>query len=458
MSDNSLKKSLTLTQMIAMAAGGMIAAWMVEIKYWFELSGPGSFASLVTCALFVLPLCFIYTELTSMLPYSGGENIWISNAFNWSTGWFSCWAVILLYVMAMPTVSYGIASMMGYFYPITFMQTKIIALAILILWFFLTNKELKYLAKIQNFFFWSTLVVSICASIVFMTNDAWSIDNLKPFFTNGTKGYSAAVALLIMKFIGFDLIPQLSEEADFPKNKLWIAFIASLGLTTLIYGFAIIGVGGIVTSEWIAATDIVDPRVADVVGMHWLGITVVIMGIGTCITTLSGFWVAAARTFFGAAQQRQFTSKLAVVNKAGQPYKANILVGVLSIYFTVFAPDTWVNYIYTIYGLTAGAVYLMVTLSFIILRKKHPEWERPYKVKTPKLFGTVSVFFTVYVIYTSVLAMNKGAWLVFILYFALGIPFWAYAKSRQEKDPQNWAPIILSPDHDVQIALTKTEE
>lgn len=31
MSSNSFKKELTLSQLIAMAAGGMIAAWMVEI-------------------------------------------------------------------------------------------------------------------------------------------------------------------------------------------------------------------------------------------------------------------------------------------------------------------------------------------------------------------------------------------------------------------------------------------
>ena len=29
---NALKKELTLSQIIAMAAGGMIAAWMVEIR------------------------------------------------------------------------------------------------------------------------------------------------------------------------------------------------------------------------------------------------------------------------------------------------------------------------------------------------------------------------------------------------------------------------------------------
>jgi APA family basic amino acid/polyamine antiporter len=446
MTNNSLKKSLTLSQVIAMAAGGMIAAWMVEIKYWFELSGPGSIFSLLTCAALVLPLCFIYTEMTSMLPYAGGENIWISNAFNWNTGWFANWGVLLLYVMAMPTVSYGIASMIGYLYPIPFSQVKIIAAIILVFWYFLTNMEIKFLAIMQNIMFWSTLVVSIIASTIFITSSHWSFNTITPMFTNGFSGFSAAVGLLIMKFIGFDLIPQLSEETNFPKNKLWIAYIGSLGLTTLIYGMAVIGVGGIVSSEWVAATDIVDPRVADIIGMHWLGITIVIMGIGTCLTTLSGFWIAASRTLFGAAKQRQFTKNLADVNKSGQPYKANIIVGILSIYFTVFAPEAWVNYIYTIYGVAAGFVYLMVALSFIILRKKHPEWARPYKVKFAKFFGTTSIFFTVYVIYTSILAMDFTAWIVLAIYFALGIPFWLYAKAMQKKNPNDWASIVLNPD------------
>ena len=78
--ENGLRKELKLSSMIAMAAGGMIAAWMVEIKYWFELSGVGSVLSLLTCAILVLPLCFIYSEMTSMMPYAGGQNIWVGAA------------------------------------------------------------------------------------------------------------------------------------------------------------------------------------------------------------------------------------------------------------------------------------------------------------------------------------------------------------------------------------------
>ena len=107
----------------------------------------------------------------------------------------------------------------------------------------------------------------------------WFIDGMFCFFGffascllyTSTAGYTAGIGLLIMKFVGFDLIPQLSEEANFPKKNLWKAFVGSIGCTVLIYGLAIIAVGGVVGNEWIDQADIVDPRVADILGMHWLG-------------------------------------------------------------------------------------------------------------------------------------------------------------------------------------------
>ena len=106
-----------------------------------------------------------------------------------------------------------------------------------------------------------------------------------------------------MKFVGFDLIPQLSEEANFPKKDIWKAFVGALGCTVLIYGLAVIAIGGIVSLEWVNSVSIVDPKVADLLGMHWLGIIIVVMGVLTCITTLSSFWLSASRILYGAAKQ-----------------------------------------------------------------------------------------------------------------------------------------------------------
>ncbi|MBO5556635.1 MAG: APC family permease [Oscillospiraceae bacterium] len=448
-----LRKSLSLFQIIALAAGGMIAAWMVEIQYWFELSGTGSLLALLLCGVLVLPLCFIYTEMTSMMPYAGGENIWVTNAFGWNTGWLCCWFVLLLYVMAMPTVSYGIASMASYLFSITTLQTKVIATIILIIWFILSNFELKMLARIQSLLFWSTLAVSLIADLIFIcsglfstTGFSWRFSNLSPWFPAGGAGFAAAVALLIMKFIGFDMIPQLSEETNFPHKDLWKAFVGSLFFTFLIYGTAIVAVGGIVDLDWIAATDIVDPRVADLLNLHWLGVVIVVMGALTCLTTLTGFWASASRTIFGAANQGQLTRRFSKLNAHGQPVLANIVVCILSVFFTAFAPEAWVNYIYTIYGLTAGIVYLLVALSFLRLRRTHPEWNRPYRVPHGIFWGIFSVLFCAYVIYISAITLDLTAWGVMAIYIAIGLCFWGYAKFMQKRNAPGWEMQITSPD------------
>lgn len=443
--NQGLRKEIKLPGMIAMAAGGMIAAWMVEIKYWFEIGGSGAALSLLTCAILILPLAFMYTEMTSMMPYAGGQNIWITNAFGFNTGFASCWIIMLLYIMAMPTVSMGIASMLGYLFPITTNQIKIIAAVLLVGWYFLTNFELKLLAKLQNVFFWSTLVVAIVADIIFIASGKWSPANIE-WFPNGVSGYTAGIGLLIMKFVGFDLIPQLSEEANFPKKDIWKAFVGSLGCTVLVYGLAVVAIGGIVSLDWIQEVSIVDPMVADYLGLHWLGIIIVVMGVLTCITTLSSFWLSASRILYGASKQHQMTPRFAKLNKHGQPQFANLIVGIFSIYFTIFAPEAWVNYIYVIYGVAAGAVYLMVTLSFLKLRKMHPEWERPYKAKAGTLMGIIGIAFCIWILWTNGTAMGKSEWIVLLIYAAAGVALWAYAKAMQKKHPAEWAPVVLNPD------------
>ena len=171
------------------------------------------------------------------------------------------------------------------------------------------------------------------------------------------------------------------------------------------------------------------------------------MGTGTCLTTLSGFWLSASRTLYGAAKQRQFPIVFAKINKNGQPHIANILVGVTSVYFTVFAPETWVNYIYTIYGIAAGLVYLMVVLSFLKLRKKQPNWERPFYVKHANIVATVGVLFCIWILIASVMAMEVGAWLTLLGYAVIGIGFWLYARYKQKSEPDVWKPFIINPEN-----------
>ena len=441
-----LKRELSLSQVIAMAAGGMIAAWMVEMIYWFELSGAGSFWALLTTGILVIPLGLVYSELSSMLPFAGGENVWISNAFGWDIGWYFNWCLFLLYIFALPNVAYGIVTMIGYFHPIPFKYIKIMSLVILLVWFAISFLRTRSLGIIQSILFWLMVVMCIFTSIVFISSPEWKVDNLKPWFPNGFSGFSAAVGILIFKYIGFDMIPQLSEEANFPRKSQWKAYLGSVLLTFLVYGLAILSNGGIVTREWIMNTDIIDPRVADIIGKHYLAVIIVVVGILGTITTLTRFWLSAARTLYGASEQRQLPKLFMKLNKNGQPIYGNIAVAIFAIYFAVLAPEKWVEYMYTVYSLVAGVVYLFVSLSFLILRKRHPEWERPVKIKFGTLIGVLSLLFTIWIIAASVRAISASSLIILAGYFAIGAGLHIYARRMRKLKPIEWAPRVLTPD------------
>jgi APA family basic amino acid/polyamine antiporter len=420
---------------------------MVEMIYWFELSGSGSLWALLVTGIMVVPLGLVYSEMSSMLPFAGGENVWISNAFSWNIGWFFNWTLYLLYILAMPTVAFGIVTMAGYFYPeLSFQTTKLIALVILLVWFVFSNFRVRILASIQSVMFWIMIAASIFVSFNFILSAEWSFSNLQPWFPNGFSGFGAAVGILVFKFIGFDMIPQLSEEANFPRKHQWKAYLGSIAITLLIYALAILGNGGIVTTEWILNTDIVDPRVADLIGKHYLAVIIVVIGILGTVTTLSGFWLSAARNLFGAAKQNQLPHVFKKLNKSGQPFIGNIFVGIFAIYFTVFAPDAWIEYIYTVYAFAAGLVYMMVSLSFLILRKKHPEWERPFKLKFGVLFGILSLIFTLWILIATFSEIALSSLFILGGYFVIGIALLIYAKMKQKSDPEGWKQIVLTPD------------
>lgn len=442
---NHLKKELTLIQIVAMAAGGMIAAWMVEMIYWFELSGTGSFWALLTTGIFVIPLGLIYSEMSSMLPFAGGENVWISNAFNWDIGWYFNWGLYLLYIFAMPNVAYGVATMVNYFYPMSFIQIKILALVILSIWFIISFLRVGNLGKLQSFLFWIMLGTILFTAIVFIASPQWKYQNLKPWFPQGISGFGAAVGILIFKYIGFDMIPQLVEESNFPRKDQWKAYLGAVLLTFIVYGLAVVSNGGIVSREWILQTDIIDPKVAVLIGKDYLAILIVTAGILGTITTLTGFWLSAARTLYGAARQRQLPKLFLKLNKNGQPVFGNIAVALFAIYFAVFAPETWVQYMYTVYALVAGIIYLFVSMSFLILRKKRPEWERPFKVKIGGLIGILSVIFTIWVIYVSISEITTDSMVILAIYFAVGAGLHLYARYMRKVNPIEWAPIILTP-------------
>lgn len=87
-----------------------------------------------------------------------------------------------------------------------------------------------------------------------------------------------------------------------------------------------------------------------------------------------------------------------------------------------------------------------MVLSFIKLRKIQPNWERPHKVKHPKMVSIIALLFILWVFIASFAEMNKGGFFVLLIYIALGLCFWLYARYKQKTDSDKWKPYTINPE------------
>ena len=120
------------------------------------------------------------------------------------------------------------------------------------------------------------------------------------------------------------------------------------------------------------------------------------------------------------------------------PITALILIGVL----TLLAP--YAGRVMMVWRCDAGnfgccMAYCMVSLSFLILRKKEPDMPRPYKVKHYKFVGTMAVLMSGFMVCMYCIPGSGGnlilpEWGMVVAWSLLGVVFYAICKSKYKED------------------------
>ena len=85
-------------------------------------------------------------------------------------------------------------------------------------------------------------------------------------------------------------------------------------------------------------------------------------------------------------------------------------------------------------GVGAVTAYLMVSVSFLVLRRKEPHLSRPYEVRTPRFVGFMAIALSglMLVLYMPGMpsGLNVPEWIIIGIWALLGIVFYAYAKRK----------------------------
>jgi ethanolamine permease len=211
------------------------------------------------------------------------------------------------------------------------------------------------------------------------------------FLPHGIMGILFAIPFGVWLFLGIEELPLAAEEAhnpskDIPRAGFWAR--GTLIVTGLLVMFINTGILG-ADAAGSAGEPLLDGFRA-VVGDGWAAILGIFALIGL-LASLQGIMFAYGRNMYSLSRAGYYFRGLSVTGKNKTPWLALLVGGLIGLAALVLLDYLTATDTTGAISGVAGAIilniavwgamlaYLMQMVSFIILRVKHPELERPYR-------------------------------------------------------------------------------
>lgn len=454
--EDKFERVLNKKDVFVLAFGAMIGwGWVVLSGEWILKAGTvGAMIAFALGGLMVLFVGLTYAELTAAMPKCGGEHVFSYRALGRNASFICTWAIVLGYISVVAFEAVAFPTVMQYLFP-SYMKVHLYSVAgfdIYLTWL-LVGVISSILIAAVNYFgvkpaarFQGILTIVIAIiGLSLITGSLFNgeVSNVQPLFKDGVNGIIAVAVMTPFMYVGFDVIPQAAEEMNIPFKKIGQILILSVVMAVVWYVAIIGGVSLAMSSTQIETSELVTAdAMANIFFNSPIASKVLIIGgIAGILTSWNSFYVGGSRAIYSMAESGMLPSFLARLHpKYKTPCNAVILVGVISS-LAPFLGRKMLVWLSDAGGLTIVVAYLIVSISFLVLRKKEPEMSRPYKVKHGKLVGTIAVIMCV-VLAIMYLPGSPAAlvwpyeWGILIAWTVLGSVFFVWAKVANKYEKQ----------------------
>ena len=405
-----LQKSLNMKDVLALAFGTMIGwGWIMLAGSWVGNGGTlGAIIAFLLGGVMAIFVGLTYAELTPALPLAGGELVFSYRAMGYNASWFTGWMITLAYLGVAAWEGPALSNALGFLfgnalpdlvvlYELQGSQVTGMFLLIGIVGAIVMTVLNLAGAKSSAIFQTTATVAMAIGGIAFFVSGVATgeVENLKPMFTDG-QGLVAVILAVPAMFVGFDVIPQAAEEMNMPLNKIGKIMIIAIVMAATWYIIMILGTAmstpGDVLAGYVNDPDCVPVAncFAYALGSPVWGKLMICAAMCGILTSWNGFIVGASRVIFSMARAHMLPGIFAKVNKKGVPVAAILLVGIVTILSPLLGKSALVWFVDAAAFGTVVA-YFMVSLSFLILRKKEPDLARPFKVNAGIVVGILAV-------------------------------------------------------------------
>ncbi|MBB4932253.1 amino acid transporter [Lipingzhangella halophila] len=390
---------------LALAFGAMVGfGWVVLTGDFLNDAGSlGSALAFLIGGTIVGLVGLTYAELVSAMPRAGGEHQYALRGLGARGGFVASWGMVLGYLtvvafeaVALPeTILYLFPDMQaghlwtvaGYDVHATWAAVGIVAAVVM--------TALNYLGIRPSAIFQTIAVLFLLGVAVFLTLGSavgGSTEHMTPLFAGGTSGLLVVLVATPFLFVGFDVIPQSAEEVNLPYRQVGRVLVLSVACATAWYILIMLTV-----SSALSRPDLLDAELASADGMAalWnsqtMGNLLVLGGIAGILTSWNAFLVGSSRLIFAMARSGMLPEWLGRLHpRFKTPGNALLVIGALSVIAPLFGEEmlTWL--------VNAGSVnivvaYIVVTLTFLVLRRREPQMSRPFRVPAGPVIGVVAL-------------------------------------------------------------------
>ncbi len=421
--EHGLRRALGATNLVTLGIGAIIGAGIFVItgQAAAQFAGPAILISFVLAGIACAFAGLCYAEFASMIPIAGSAYTYSYATLGEFIAWIIGWDLILEYAFGAATVAVGWSGHlraffqdMGWKLPIMptshfmlhghTMQLKYDYIGFIIILVITTIlvigiKESANFTTAIVILKVSVVCIFIALAVAFLTSHGWNSNYWHPFIPPNTgvrgefgwSGILRGAGVVFFAYIGFDAVSTAAQEAKNPAKDMPIGILGSLVVCTVLY----ILVSGLLT-HLVPYTQLMvpDPVVVGIraTGHLWATYLVEIGALGGLATVMLVMLLGQSRVFYSMSRDGLLWPWASKIHpRFRTPYINSIVIGFGVAILATVLPLRILDEMTSVGTLLA---FMLVSAGVWVLRKKHPEIERPFKTPMVPLVPILAILFS----------------------------------------------------------------
>ncbi len=402
-----LKKDISKRGLLALGVAGIIGtSWTYMNTRFYREFGPGGVIIGFGIGIIMATLIALtYGELGASIKREGGEVAFAFPVFGLKGSFFASWMLFLGYITgALSFYVVGLGLLMSWFFPQlntiplysiagtpVYLPSLLLGIAGAVIFFLMNYRGVKLASSFQSVMFLILIALGALAAIVAFMHG--SLANMQPAFPEGKNPVelSFRFTLLTVGYLtGFSMLTMVGEESNVKSAHFGLIIVMSVVLAGLFYMVEMFA-GAImmpVSESQNLARGLIDEMYLISPALGYAMWFAAFIGM---VTSWNAVMLAGSRLVFTMGRMRMIPEKFAELHpKYGTPVNALLLATVVSIAFGMLGLGA-LTWFLDITGIAIGLAWSIAVISMIMLRRRNPGLERPFRTPGGIFTGIIAL-------------------------------------------------------------------